>query len=309
MSVTTVDRANILKGPAYLTHDSAVIKFAADFSVDLVTEFFDVTNISHGRLGRRVKDRRVEIKGTPLEWSDLTKLFPYATKQPGDAIFGATDKPAVITPRNGAPLTVANVMVTKMPGITLHPSKSILRDMQLTGLVANASSPATAANFFSFGSPASSVAQTAAALGSIPNAFYSALFNAVTYKPEDGFDLDFNLPLESDLQDGLTVGMRVKGDESVEAALKFRPLGLTEAAYATLMGWDTFEPGDDPYSGALVLSGDRSGKPTITLANMIVQQGGVSYGRASRPGDVTLASVRTVSSGALTALWTFGSVA
>ncbi|MBI5770835.1 MAG: hypothetical protein HZA93_23865 [Verrucomicrobia bacterium] len=307
--MTTVDRANLLKGPAYLTHDSAVIKFGADFSVDLVTEYFEVKSISHGRLGRRIKDRKVEIKGVPLEWTDLTKLFPYATHQPGDAVFGATDKAAVITPRTGAPLTVANVMVTKLPGLSLHPSKAMLRDMEFTGLCANASDPATAASFFSFGVAAAGVAQTAATLANIKNAFYSATFNSVTYKPEDGFEVDFNLPLVPDMQDGLTVGMRISPEESVEAAVKFKPLGLTEAQYATLMGWDTFGPGDDPFAGNLVISGHATGKPTVTLSKMQVMQGGVRYGRDSRAGEVTLASVRQISTNALTALWTFDTVA
>lgn len=304
--MTIVDRTTLLKGPAYLTYDAAVIKFAADFTVELVGEKFDLTGISHGRIGRRVKDRRIEIRGTPLEWTDLGKLFPYATTQPQDRIYGAADKSAVITPRNGAPLTIPNVAVTKMPGITLHPSKSILRDMQWTGLVAKNANPALQASYYSFGEAASGVAQTAANLANIPNAFYSALFNGSTYKPEDGFDIDFDLGLEPDFQDGLTIGMRLT---ALEAAVKFRPISLTEVQYAALMGWDTFQPGDDEFSGDMVISGDKAGKPTVTLSKMQVQAGGVNYGRETRTGDVTLASVRQVSAGALTALWAFGTVA
>lgn len=305
--MTSVDRANLLKGPAYLTHDSAVIKFGADFSVDLVTEYFPVVSSSHGKLSDRVKDRRVEISGAPLEWNDLGKLFPYASAQPGDAIFGATDKPAVITPRNGAPLTIANCAVTQMPGIALHPSKAMLGAMKFTGLLANASSPATAANYFAFGSPATGVAQTAADLTKIKNAFYSLAFNTATYQPEDGFQLDFSLPLDPDLQDGMTVGMRI-GQDGVQAALKFMPLGLTEALYAALLGWNTKQPGDDPTAAQAVLAADRTGGPRVTLNNLVVMQGGVRYGRASRTGEVTLASRRTVTSGALDALWAFGTV-
>ncbi len=94
----------------------------------------------------------------------------------------------------------------------------------------------------------------------------------------------------------------------LEAAVKFRPIGLTEAAYATLLGWDGIQPGDDPLTANLVISGDKAGKPTVTLAKMQVQQGGVNYGRGTRTGEVTFASVRQVTTGALAALWAFGTV-
>lgn len=304
--MTTVDRTSLIKGPAYITYDGATIKMASDFSADLIEEKFPVNSLSHGRVGSRVKDRRIEIKGTPLEWTDLTKLFPYASTQPWDRIFGGTDKPLVITPATGAPLTIANAAVTKMPGITLHPSKSMLRDMMWTGLIANASDPSLAASWFSFGTVATGVAQPAPTLANMPNAFYSAAFNSLTLKTDDGIDLDFNLGLESDTQEGLTIGMRMA---SLEATAKLRPINLTEAQYATLMGWNTYEPGDQGYSGNLVITGHKTGKPTITLATMQVDSGVLNYGRSMRTGDVGFASLRVVSSGVLTALWTFGTVA
>lgn len=302
----TVDRTSLIKGPAYVTHDSATIKMASDFSVDLIGDQFDVNSVSHGRVGRRVKDRRIEIKGTPLEWTDLTKLFPYASAQPWDRIFGATDKPLVITPSNGAPLTIANAAVTKMPGITLHPSKSILRDMMWTGLIANASDPSLRASWYSLGSVAAGVAQPAPVLANMPNAFYSAAWNSITMKTDDGIDIDFNLGVEADTQEGLTIGMRMS---SLEAVAKLRPINLSEAQYATLQGWNTFEPGDQEFSGNLVITGHKTGKPTITLSQMQFNSGVFNYGRAMRTGDVGFSSLRVESGGVLTALWTFGTVA
>lgn len=303
--MTTVDRTSLSKGPAYITHDGATIKMASDFSVDLIEEKFPVNSLSHGRLGNRVKDRRLEVKGTPLEWTSLTKLFPYATSQPWDRIFGATDKPLVIIPANGAPLTIANAAVTKMPGITLHPSKSILRDMMWTGIIANASDPSLAASWYSFGTVASGVAQPAPVLGNMPNAFYSAAFNSLTVKTEEGIDIDFNMGVDPDFQEGLTIGMRMS---SVEATAKLRPINLTEAQYATLQDWNTYGPGDDKFSGDLVFTGHKSGKPVITLSKMQVDSGVLNYGRSMRTGDVGFASLRVESGGVLTALWTFGTV-
>lgn len=305
--MATIDRANILKGPAKAVWDSATILFGEDFSVDLVTEQFDVNSNSHGRVGRRWKNRYIEIKGVPLMWNDLTKLFPYATKNIGDALFGATDKPMVITPRNGAPLTVANVMPFALAGLSLHAAKPIMRSMTFRGLCANASDPALAASFFSFGVVGADVALTGLDLTKIPKGLYSAVMNAVTYRGEEGFDIDFNLGLEPDHEQGLHINYRVT---ELEAASKFMPAGLTEANYATLMGWGGIAQGDEYASYDLVISGAASGYPVVTLSKMQPQGGGVRYGaRPLRNGEVQLASIRQVTAGNLTALWTFGTVA
>jgi hypothetical protein len=306
MATTTPDRVNILKGPAKLVWNSATIIFGEDFSVDLITEWFDVTSSTHGRVGRRVKDRRIEIKGAPLMWDTLSALYPYATHNIGDVLFGSTDKPAVITPRNGAPLTVANVMPTSLAPITCHPSKSMLGSMTFTGLVANASDPSLAASFFSFGSVGTNVALTGLDTSKIPNAFYTATLNSVTYRPADGFGIDFNLGLEPDMDNGLTINQRIT---SLECSAKFVPGPHTEAAIATLLGWGGKQPGDEAGNYPLVITGDGTGKPVVTLANMMVVGGGVRYGRQPRAGEITLESVRQVTSGNLTALWVFSTAA
>ncbi|MBA4136769.1 MAG: hypothetical protein C0518_05580 [Opitutus sp.] len=304
--MATPDRATLLRGPAYATHDSATILFGEDLLVELVTEFFDVASSSHGRIGRRIKNRYVEIKGVPLMWSDLAKLFPYATLNIGDVIFGATDKPMVITPRNGRPLTIANVMPFALPGISLHTAKPILRGMTWRGLVANASDPSAAASYFSFGSNGTNVAQTGLDLTKIPNTLYSAGYNSATYRAQDGFDIDFSLGLEPEHENELHLNYRVT---ELEAAAKFAPIGKTEADYATLMGWDGVAIGGSPYAGALVITGAGTGAPIVTLAGMQVQSGGVAYGaRPLRTGEVQLASIRSVTSGNLNALWTFAAV-
>lgn len=304
--MATPDRANLLRGPAYMVWDSATILFGEDFAVDLITEFFDVMSVSHGRVGRRIKNRYVEIKGVPLMWNDLTKLYPYATKNVGDKMFGATDKAAVITPRNGRPLTVANVMPFALPGISLARDKPIMREGTWRGLVANASDPKLQASYFSFGSAGSDVAQLGLDLTKIPKSMYSAAYNAVTYRSEGGFEIDFNLGLEPDHEQGLHLDYRFT---EIEAACKFAPHALAEDAYATLMGWNNVLIGDGPTAYALAISGETAGDPVVTLTTMQVQSGGVRYGaRPLRTGEVQLASVRTVTAGALNALWAFTTV-
>lgn len=299
----SIDRTTIIKGPAKITFDSGTFFSEDDIRVDFITDYFDVQTSAFGSLGSRVSQRRIEVTFTPKMWDTLTKLFPYATAQIGDVVFGGTDKPLVITPSNGAPLTLANAAVTQLPGITLSHGKPILRAMKFTALCANNSDASVAANWFSWGTPASAVALTGFDLTKVPNTRYSLARNSVTYQSEDGFMIDFSLGLAPDVVDGEgTVNFRIT---SLQASLKFTPTGKTEANYATLLGWDGIAPGKDPAAYNSVITGAASG-PVVTIANTMVVGGGANYGPdKNRAGEVELTSVRTVSSGALTALWTF----
>ncbi len=303
----SIDRTLILKGPCKAVFDSATIFFNGDLTVTFITDYFDVQASAFGRVDRRVQARRIEVTGAPTMWSDLSKLFPYATALIGSAIFGATDKTLVITPAYGAPLTLANVAVTRMAPITLAHGKPMLGDMTFTGLCANSGDPATAANWFSFGSSASAVALTGFDLSKVFNSRYSLVRNTVTYRSEEGFNLDFNVGLAPEVVDGEgIVNYRVT---EVEAAIRFAPTGNTEAVWATLMGW-AVAPGASPAVYDAVLAGDVTGSPSITIDDTMVVQGGTRYGAAvNRFGEVELVSRRSITSGALNALWTISTVA
>lgn len=302
-----IDRTLILKGPAKLVHDSATIFSEADIVVNFITDYFDVATSAFGSLGRRVQSRRIEVQLVPKMWGDLTKLFPYASAAIGSTVFGATDKPLVITPANGAPLTLANVAVTAMPSVVLSHGKAILGSMTFTALCANSGDPATQANWFSYGTAASGVALTGFDLTKVPNTRYSLEWNSVTYQSEQGYNLDFNLGLDPDVVDGEgIVNYRIT---ALDASLKFVPTGKTEANLATLLGW-TVAPGGQPTLSNAVVTAAGTGNPIVTLVNAQVMQGSAAYGAATnRLGEIELMSVRKVTSGAIDALWTFAAVA
>jgi hypothetical protein len=303
----SIDRTTILKSPGKITFDSAEIFSEGAISVALITEYFAVNTSAFGSVGRRVQTRRIEVSIVPKMWSDLTKLLPYATSAIGSAIFGATDKPLVITPINGAPLTLANAAVTQLPGITLSHGKPILRAMKFTALCANSGNPATTANWFAFGTPATGVALTGFDLTKVYNTRYSLAWNAVTYRSEEGFNIDFNLGLAPDVVDGEgLVNYRIT---ELDASLKFMPTGKTEAEYATLLGWDK-APGAQPTQSDAVITGEGSGSPIVTLNQAQVLGGGAEYDAATnRTGEVELGTTREVTAGALAALWVFNAAA
>src|SRR4051812_38293438 len=102
----SIDRTTLLRGPGKAVWNTTTLFSEVTILAQLITEYFDVPTSAFGRLGRRVKSKRIEVTLTPKMWTDLTIIFPYATANIGDQIFGATDLPLVITPRNGAPLTI-----------------------------------------------------------------------------------------------------------------------------------------------------------------------------------------------------------
>ena len=300
----SIDRTTIIKGPAKITFDSATIFSEADIEVAFITDWFEVPTSAFGSLDRRVGSRRIEVSFIPKMWDNLAKLFPYATSQIGTAIFGATDKPLVITPANGAPLTLANAAVTQLPGVTLSHGRPILRGMRFTCLCANNSNAATAANWFSWGSVATGVALTGFDLTKVPNTRYELVRNSVTYRAEEGYSIDFSLGLAPDIVDGEgVVNYRIT---ELGATLRFLPTGKTEAEYATLLGWDGIGPGAAGAKHDAVITGAGSGAPIVTIIKTQVLQGGAAYGpERNRTGEVELACVRTQTTGALDALWTF----
>jgi hypothetical protein len=299
----SIDRTLILKGPAKLVHDTATIFSEDDVSVAFITDYFAVNTSAFGVVGQRVQSRRIEVTCTPKMWSDLTKLYPYATSAIGSAIFGATDKPLVITPVNGAPLTLANAAITQLPGITLSHGKPMLRPLKFTALCANSANPATPASWFSFGTAATGVALTGFDLTKVYNTRYSLLWNTVTYRSEEGFAVDFNLGLAPDVIDGEgVVNYRIT---DLGAAIKFVPTANTEAEFATLLGWNK-APGASPAFSNAVITGEGTGSPIITIANALVAQGNSRYGPSvGRHGEIELQAVRSITAGALDALWTF----
>jgi hypothetical protein len=303
----SIDRTLILKGPCKLAYNSALIFSEDDVQVQFITESFEVATSAFGVLDNRVNSRRIEVSFTPKMWTDLAKLFPYASAVIGSTIFSGTDLPLVITPANGAPLTLANAAVSQMPSITLSHGKPILRAMKFTALCANATDPAVQANWFTFGTPATNVALTGFDLTKVYNSRYSLSYNTVTYRTEEGFNIDWNLGLAPDAVDGEgIVNYRIT---ALDAALKFVPSAITEAQLATLLGW-AVAPGKAQAAYTATISGSVTGDPIVTLTNMqVVGNASTRYGAAvNRFGEIELESIRTVSAGALTALWTFSSV-
>jgi len=304
--MSTPDRTTLLEGPAYATHNSASLHFGADLKVEFVETKVDRESASFGVVGKSWQNRYVEITGTPIMWDNLAVLFPYATKNVGDVLFGATDLPMVITPRNGRPLTIVNVMPMPDFSLNAHAGKDLIGPMKWRGLVANASDPSLEASYYTRGAIGTNVAQTGLDLTKLPRTLYTFSYNTVTYRAKDGFTVDVSAEIGEDDENGLHLNYRFK--KAPQATLKFTPISLLEADYATLMGWDGIKQGGDRASYNGILTGGSTGMPIVTLSKLQPASAGVLFGKGPRAGEIMFESIRQVTSGNLTALWAFSTV-
>lgn len=304
----SIDRTTLLRGPGVITYDSASIHSTDDILVTLVEEYSDKITSGFARTGRALKNRYLEVKATPAMWTDLAKIFPYASAQIGDTVYGATDKPLVITPRNGAQLTLTNAAITALPSLKLASGQPTFKGaITWTCLVANATSASVMDNFYVLGAAASNVLLTGFTAANVKASRYTGTRNSVTLRSDQGFDIDFSLSLEWDQPDGEPYTQARISALNVSA--KCRPVGLTEAAYAALLPTTT-GIGDEPTGYDLTIAGAATGAPSVVVKNTIIDAGaGYTYGGAARLGELTFDGIRTITTNALVAAWTIGSVA
>ena len=303
-----MDRTTINIGPGMVTWDGISIHVEDDIKMMISPKMFDVMTAGHGKVDSRREDLQIEVSLTPKMWTELAKLFPYATTEVGASIYGATDKPLVITPRTGGAnsgWTLTNAAITKLPSVTLSRNKAILGDMTFTGILANSGDPADISDYLA---TSASAALTGFDLAKIPNGLYTAAWGTVItgVHSEDGFVIDFDLSLEDTVVDGLgTIDKRLAG---LGATCKVVPVGPNAQDVLDVHGLTT-AIGQAPPKNSLVITGGVTGMPIVTLANCIAQTSSGQTGtKAKRLGEMEFSTLRTATSGVINALWTFAEV-
>ena len=299
-----LDRTTIISGPGTVTTGAAAFHTADDINVELLTEFFDVENSALGPVDRRVSDRRVVLRFTPTEWVDLATLLPYATTLPGSDVFGGTDTPWTVNPLQTANSghVIGNCAVTRMPNLSFRTEVPVLGECEVTGLVANNGDPSDPADFVA--ATSSTGDMTAFGLSDVKTEAWTATLTGINggsaFHSENGFEVEWELQLEPIKPDGCgTVGMRMV---SLSATARFVPVEMTTAEMRTALAAGSAGIGGSPTANNLVITG---GGITFTLASCQLASSNSRYGQQSyRAGEVVLQARRTVSAGALAALWT-----
>ena len=300
------DRSTIIIGPGKIAHDSATYFSEADITATVTKTFVDVRVDAFGVVLKALTDVSIEVTATPKEWANHAKMNPYLAMPFGTLINGATDKPLVVTPINGQPLTLAAAAVMRPPGLVLSASKAMYGAMTWTGVLANNTAWSAAGARLSHGSSATGVALTGFTKANAGLCTWEPVWGATTLKTEDGTTVDWNVqldPVPSD-SDG-TIDYSFGG---LEAVAKLVPIGMTAADFVTMLAIQGtgITRGATSATADLVVTGGGGLGRSFTLKACTPRVGANRFGRAvKRLGEVEFVTVRDVTDGALNALAIF----
>ncbi|MDF3058020.1 MAG: hypothetical protein K0R17_2235 [Rariglobus sp.] len=298
-----IDRATIKIGPCKVSHDGAT-QFFPDGGVLAVSKVFvDIEVDAFGVMLRAHTDTTIEFTGTPKAWTTPAKLNPYASMAMGTLINGAVDKPLVITPINGKPLTIAAAAVKTPPNLMLSASKPMFGSCTWVGVLANNTAWSAAGARYSFGADASGVALTGLVKADMAFCTWAGVLGGVGFEHEDGIAIDFNVQLDEVPSDSF--GIIDYSFGGIEVSVKYVPIGIGESAHLDALGIQggTVARGDSAAVSSLVVTG--SGTRSVTVTGLAQRSAGSRYHRAQkRVGEIELVSNRDHTAGVLNALFT-----
>jgi hypothetical protein len=310
----SIARSALIRGPGYVTWNSASFFTQADINVRHAPVWEKVPTTNFGRVDDWKKDLVIKI---PLKlwgaYENLGVLFPAGllTPVPGTSIFGASDLPLVILGRNGDQITYANAQLTKMSNLYLGVDADLFAaEVEFTALLANSTAPESSGSYFTVATGQTYADATAAfAKANYKRARCTAAWGSVTgftsIVPQKGFALDWSLDLKPMMVDGYgTVDMTI-GEDTLIANVKCIPIGPTLAQLKSnskveaVMG--ALGSGN---SADFTITGSGL---SIVLKNAFMVDNGLVFGvEPLRAGEVTWRTTTGFSSGSPAAIATVG---
>jgi hypothetical protein len=222
-------RSTLKTGPAIVTFAGATFYFKTGLRLTEELETFEIPVDNFGKVDERVRDRRVQIVGTPAgEWEDLAVLWPWLASAIGTRAHGDTDRALVIHALDGTVYTYHNATLTQMPSLRFAATETLIGEVQWTARVKDNTEPSAANSLFTRSSAAFSdvsfltanvkTQQYTLNWGSSPwNAFHTV----------DGVTVDFPITWQPLTVDGYGVVDQIL--EDIQVTARFRPLGVAQA--------------------------------------------------------------------------------
>jgi hypothetical protein len=303
--MATFDRTTIVRGPCKIVYDAQTFYSKGGVSLTMTNSTFDKETDAYGVVGKAKSDFQVVVEFEPVgEIEALTVLFPYGNTTIGASIYGATDKPLVITAAD-ATYTIRNAAVTQMPSIRCTANNTAFGSVQFTGIIDKGGNPNLLADYYSVGAGGSIGALFNPA--AIVTAPYTAnLGGSLSFSSEAGFEIAFDLSLNPVTVDGMgTVDMSL---QNLGCNISCIPVGIAENSF-------------DTYFGSLDVGEDLS---VATLGIQTTTVGGLNFDCAAvqildiqkrfsptenRLGQLNMSARRTFSTGVPAALFTVAAVA
>lgn len=299
----SVQRSQLVRGPAIATFNGATFFNRADISIRPVAVWKGVETSMYGEVDKAKTDLMIKVNLTLWgAYENLPIIFPAYALNPvmGSSIFGNGDVPLVINARNGDLFTFANAALTKLPDLYLGVDEDLFSAaLEFTCLLGNGHNPEDVGAYFTLGNQAFND-------GAFSKANYKrtrftgawtgvAGFGLVT--PQKGFHVGWTLDAKPvPAVDGLgTLDFTVAG---FKAAAKFIPIGPTDAQIeaqsllSTPMG--TLASSG---SASFIMTGANGG-PAITINGAAMVEHGFEFGiEPLRAGEIALESQRTFNGG------------
>lgn len=316
----TISRTStaIYRGPAIVTYNSQVFYFKGGLTVTPRFDLFDIPTDAFGVIDQRVKQIVWEVTGTPVgkvSADMLTTLLPHTQCNPGVSAMPATDKALVITPLNSKEqLTLKSAFVFKQPSLELGATKSAFDQVTWYAIGTDAEAWSAANHMYTLADVA--FADTSLSKSDIKTVPFTAVLGAVAapwnlIQTKEGWKIDFDIGLnQEDVDDTGAFDWTYTGVANV--TLSCKPIGIKVADLLSLMlvqGTGAARGmSHTGFKADLVLSGG-SGNITFTAKNVIITSPPHVYNAGDRVDTLTFKSVRSLTTGALDALYTIGMVA
>lgn len=304
----------IIQGPAIITFGGNSYYTKGGIKKSLKRDTFDIETDAYGKVDTRLASQVTELTFTPAgniaNTAQLAAHFPYSAASIGQSVFNpasAADSPLVIQTLAGETITYPRAAITKLPGLKLKTTESLLGDITFTALTAS-SAQLTATNSLKTNAT-NAFADTTFDPSKIFTAAYQAAWGSSPYNAmisADGFEFNVDISLKP-----VTVDIWGVVDmylESITATAKFAPANLTETQLDGLLnvqGANVIVPGMSLANAGtdLVISGPPL---SVTLKNAGPKDAEYIYTVGQhRFQGVTFTSKRTFTAGAANPLWVF----
>ena len=312
----TIDRADIIRGPAIITFKSQTFYTEGDITLTPNLSTFKINTAALGEVDERLDDIITDISFKPAGvWTaaQIAVLWPYANPTIGASVFGASDSDVTIQTIAGQLLTFKAGAITAMPDIVLSANKPMIGDVTITCIGANetawtddAKRASVSANAFSdtsFDPTQVFTIPYAAAWGG--DAPWSAI------ETEDGWTITHDLQLDDVGTD--SNGLVDRSVRSVGVMAKCTPVGVSEAQLLALLKIQGagIQRGASLGSNAndLVIQGASTGDPKVTVANAAPKEAGFRFGATTlRAGEIGFVAITKITTGARVALYAYTTV-
>jgi hypothetical protein len=300
----TFSRTTIVRGPAKVTYNAATFYSKGGISLTMTTATFDKESDAYGNLGKSKTDFQVVVEFEPVgEIEELAVLFPYAATAIGTSVFGAVDKPLVITALD-ATYTIRNAAITQMPSIRCTANNTAFGPVQFTGILELGGDPSVLADYYAVAAGAA-LGATFDPTKLVTAPYKATLGGSTIFFSEAGFEISFDLGMNPVVIDGIgTVDMSL---QNVGCSISCIPVGIAESAFDTYFG--SLDAGEDLATATLDISTATSKGLNFDVAAVQITELQKRFSPSeNRLGQLSMSARRTFTTGNPNALFTVAAV-